>query len=223
MTALGTARVELWTDLECNSGTPMETGRFIPANVALPTYSLEGDTSLTVEMPGTCEAASLIREAHVIRLWESDTEYEEWIVGPTARRVGLDAQGSLGATVEVICYPPLYLLGTKGLVREWDIEPPDGVPIFAGGAILSPEDFIQSKILDDPETATLLPWLALGTMTYTDPIHYEWDTVTRLQFLRGLVDAIQATLSPGTACELAPLRRNGTTQYLIDIVAEIGA
>ena len=222
MTALGTVRAEGWTDLECNGGVPFDTGRFIPAHVITATLSLESDTSMTLEMPGTCEAASIVREAQVIRLWESDSDYEEWIIGPTARRLGQASQGSMGATVELTCYPPLYLLGTKGLVTEWDLTPLDGVPIFAAGATLSPADFIQSKILDDPATTALLPWLDLGTMTYTDPIAYRWANVTRLQFLRGLVDAIQATLSPGTACELAPLRRSGTSQYLIDIVAEVG-
>jgi hypothetical protein len=217
MTALGTARCELFTTLGCASGTRIAAGGFVPVSVASSTESLEGDESATLTIPGTAEAASIVRERQTIRLWRSDSDYEEWIVGPVSRT------RNQGAHVDVTCRPPLYLLGEVGLVPDI-VASSDGLPRLDGGVSgLTPTQIITNYITTNPPIMAILPWLSVGTIEFTDPIPvFEWSRLTPLQFLRSLADTILNTLDVGQSCELAPLRRVSNTSYAIDLLAQIG-
>jgi hypothetical protein len=217
MTALGTARAELWTTLGCASGARISSGGFVPASVMTSTESLEGDESATITIPGSAAAASIVRERQVIRLWRSDTDYEEWIVGPVSRT------RNQGAHVDVSCRPPLYLLGEIGLVPDI-VASSDGLPRLDGGvASLTPTQIITNYITTNAPITAIVPWLSVGTIEFTDPIpFFEWSRLTPLQFLRSLADVVLNSLPVGQSCELAPLRRISNTNYAIDLLAQIG-
>lgn len=106
---------------------------------------------------------------------------------------------------------PLADLTTAGLVRTLS----GGVAYYNVGAILTPTQIIDTYVLANL-AADGITWLARGTVSSTTVVTLTAPTGgwTRLEWLRQL-----ANLS-GTELRL---RRNGETQYLIDLVTAVGS
>ncbi len=208
------ARCELWTDIVANGGTRLTTGGFVQAETLIGTESIDGTESLQLVIPGASDAASAVREGYVIRVWRSDTDFDEWAVGP------LTKTRATGGRVEVTGQPLIYRLGSCGLVTEWQTDPVNGQPqLDVGVSGRTPTEIIQSYIVDHPVLSLQLPWLKVGQIDPTMALDLDWSSQTPLQLLRLIVDAVQAT---GELCELR-LRRDGTAGYAIDLVTTIGS
>lgn len=196
--------------MKCDSGARIAASGFIKPSSLVTTQSIANAESLTFQIPRTSQAALVIAENQVARIWRSDTDYEEWTVATIVSR------RDKGGSVNVTCKPLLYRLGLCGPVIEWQTDPANGLPqLDVGVSQLTATEIINTYILDGP-IATLLPWLTLGTIEPTVAIDLTWNNATPLQVLRAIIDAIQAT---GELCELS-LRRVSTTSYAIDILHE---
>src|SRR5690348_3826826 len=98
-------RPELWDGLACNGGARLTRGGFVwPWLSGTTTVSESGDESLPLAIPLSAEAAAVVAEGHVLQLWRSDTDFEEWIVRKVAKK------RDQGGVVTATCGPVSYLL-----------------------------------------------------------------------------------------------------------------
>lgn len=214
---LGTPRVEVWDKLASDGGTRL---CFVKEPLSLVTVeSLEGAESLAMQIAGTAPTAAFVAENRVVRLWRSDSDYEEWpITG------AITAKRDKGNRIDVLGQPTLYRLGTCGLVSEYDPASSNGlIQLDVGVSQLTIEEILQKYVIDHPVISAQLPWLTMGTMDFDDIlIDLQWNAATPLQVARAGVAEIQKQLLPGQLAELAPLRRISNTSYAIDVVAGVG-
>jgi hypothetical protein len=216
-------RFEIWSDLQCAGGTRLaqipELLRGAAGTGASASESrvVGDDHQLTILLPQTSDAAAQLLEGRVIRVDYDDTPtYDEWRIVKIdeAREV---TQGGT-ALLTVTAYWPLVDWGTRGGVVQRTEADGTRTADFDLTA-LTPTQHLTNYI-----RATLwaegLTWFDLGTISPTIPVDLSYRGDTPRAALGKLQDAL-AQLS-GNSCELQ-LRRNGTTGYLLDLVAQVGS
>jgi len=198
-------RPELYTALGCNGGVRLSTGGFVwPWHTAESTEAEDAEQSLVYTMPPSADAAQVVKEGHVTRLWRSDTDYEEWIVRKVTKR---RARGGL---VTVTCGPVSYLLAEHGFVPEWQTTDPAGDPLLEVSATGTLTDLWQTYVLDNPKVNARLPFLGLGTIVPTVEVAVSWSFATAKQFIDLTIAAAEA--KAGVPYRFS-LERNGSTSY----------
>lgn len=203
-------RLEIWSNLECAGGVRLHFVK--DAANLVGTFAVADQESLTFTLPLLSRARAFVREGRVARVWRTDTDFDEWPIGPVVTR------RDLGGRTQVTCYPVLYRLGTGSPVPSPDNT--QRIPALDVGVIgLSAEEIIQAFLIDNPIVAAETPWLTIGTIEPTVLIDAEWSSANKLKVLRAICEAIEGT---GEPAELQ-LRRDGTTSYAIDILHEIGS
>lgn len=204
-------RLELWDGLACNSGARLGTGGFVKNWITAETTNAEqGEESFPFMLPLTAEAAQVVKEMHVVRIWRSDTDWDEWIVRKVAKK------RDLGGRVTVTCGPLSYLLAEHGFVAEWQVTDPAGDPLIEFQASGTPTDLLQTYLIDNPKVAARLPFLALGTIAPTAEVSVSIANDSARSFINKVIE--QSQIVEGTPF-LFQFPRNGSTSYDITVRA----
>ncbi len=207
----GITRFELWDALECLGGTRLSSGGFVDYANATTTRSLQQVEQVALTMPRSVPAADVVHEGHILRRWRSDTIVSEWPVGPMTLTAGEDA------TVSIVARALKYRLGECGLVTQPGITPLDGLPVLTFSATDTPSNLVDQFLTNRSPSdalATRLAWVGLGTIEPTVEITLDVDEWNPLQFL----DALIAALESVNVFAEWDLRKNGATNYLIDVL-----
>jgi hypothetical protein len=198
-------RVEIWDNRQSAGGARLAV---IPDDIVVQeTRSVAAEESLACTIPILSAAASALLERRILRCDYSDTVFDEWRISQiTERRT---AAGEL--LLDVTGVPILQDLAEDCVVGRAEA---DGSVVYDFEALsLTPTQIINTFILP-ALTAEGITDVALGTIDPTAAVDvvFSWDTP--LSALRKLAQV--------TSCELR-LRRNGTSQYLVDLLVQIGA
>jgi hypothetical protein len=211
MATLTVPRLELWSDLGCIAGADrLDVAGFISEwSAAESTDSDDGEESTTYSIPLTAEAANVVREGHVTRLWRSDTDYEEWLVRKVSKR------RDTGGRVDVVCGPVSYRLAEHGFVPEWQITDPAGDPLLdVGVAGLTLTELFQTYLIDNPKVRARLPFLGLGPIAPTVEINLEWSHASAQAVINAAVAKAQQVAN---VPYLFRLVRNANVSYDITV------
>lgn len=200
---------QIWGELAC-AGIPNNGIRLamIPDVVsAQERRTLSGQDTLVVTIPRLSPAYAQLQERRVIRVTYDDTAFDEWRILEFVEKREADGQ----VTVVITCADPLVDLGERGMVRR--VEATGAVFYDFQADSLTPTQHLDSFIVP-ALTAEGFTWYARGTVDPTTPVDevYSMDTPA----------AALARLAADTNTELR-LRRNGTTDYKIDLLNAIGA
>jgi phage minor structural protein len=197
-------RAELWSDLAAASGARLAA---IPDVASLDeTRRTSGDDELKLTLPVESVAYAQVKERRALRVVYVDDTFDEW------RILGInESRSSDNAKVGVVSASSPLVDLSRTLVSRTEA---DGLVHFDfDGLQLTPTEQINSLILP-ALTADGITHFALGTIDPTWPVDQVYQWSTPLAALRQLADT--------TGCELR-VRRNGTTNYLIDILTAIGS
>lgn len=197
-------RLEVWSTLQCAGGVRQ---LMVTDLIALQeTRSILGEESLAATVKFSTGLLAVLAEWKVLRVVFDDDSFDEWRVSDIAEGRGQDG----ASLVEVRALWPTVDLASLGIITRTES---DGLvrPDFEVIG-LSPAEHLSSFILP-ALTAAGATWFAAGTVTPTVPVDvvYAWTTP------KEAIDLLAAQ----TGYEFQ-LRRNGTTNYLIDLVATIG-
>jgi len=197
-------RVEVWTDVGCNAGERI--GVFLLGAIAqcVATTALDGQEGLVLSVPRTHPYADTLRRGRVVRVQDSDpTVYEEWRVADLE-----DDTGSLFVTAR--CDSIALDLARAVYMAIDGIGAPTAEYSVAGATLTDIVDGLVRDALD----AAGLTYLVTGTIEPTTEIDLdgEWGSARSI-----LLDAI------GKAGGELRVRRNGSTDYRIDILDSIGS
>lgn len=207
-------RLELHTDLGCVAGSQrLATGGFIRNwHSAQTTKAEDSDESFPYSIPLTEEAASVVRERHVTRVWWSDTRIEEWEVRKVAKRL------DNGGHVDVSCAPISYRLAEHGYVPDI-VTSSRGKPLLdAGFAKLTLADAFQAYLVDNAPVAAVLPWLRVGSIASAvsaTKISLNWSFASAQFVINAAVE--QAQLVAGIPL-IWRLVRNANVSYDITVL-----
>lgn len=197
-------RLEVWSTLQCAGGVRQLVVTDLLALTE--TRSIIGEESLSATVKFSAGLLAVLAEWKVLRVVFDDDSFDEWRVADIAEGRGQDG----ASLVEVRALWPTVDLASLGIITRTET---DGLvrPDFEVIG-LSPGEHLTSFILP-ALTAAGATWFAAGTVTPTMPVDvvYAWTTP------KEAVDLLAAQ----TGYEFQ-LRRNGTTNYLIDLVATIG-
>ncbi|MBP6670165.1 MAG: hypothetical protein KA180_12010 [Gemmatimonadales bacterium] len=197
--------IEVWTDLQCAGGSALG---LIPDAVSLPeTRQIMGEDRLELSLPRNSAAWALLRERRALRVTFSDATFDEWRISELTE--AREADGGLRSLV--VAHGPDLDLGTLTTVRRAEADGSVSHTFEAVG--LTVAQHLDTYILPSLSGAGA-SWFAAGTIDASAPVDlvYDWTT-------------------PKTACfQLAEalglefrLRRNGTSQYLLDFLTQIGS
>ncbi len=197
-------RAEIWSDLVAAAGARLAA---IPDAIALDeTRKVSGDDDLKLTLPVGSVSYTNLKERRVLRVVYSDDTFDEWrILGINESRSHDNAKvGIITASSPLVDLARTIIGRTEadGLVH-FDFE----------GLQLTPTEHINNLILP-ALTGDGIAHFALGTIDPTWPVDQVYQWSTPLAALRQLADT--------TGTELR-VRRNGTTNYLIDLLTSIGA
>jgi hypothetical protein len=197
-------RLECWSNLQCAGGARQLV---LSELVALTeTRSVIGEQSLTATLRFSTTLMSTLLEWKVLRVTYADDTFDEWRIVSLGE--GRDSAGA--ALVVVKALWPEVDLASLGMILRTES---DGMvrPDFEALG-LTPAQHLSSFILPALSAAGAT-WFAAGTITPTAPVDvvYAWSTP------KAAIDL----LATQTGYEFQ-LRRNGTTQYLIDLIATVG-
>lgn len=197
-------RLEVHTDLACASG--VRVASFDPSHLASAVLhtSISGVESLTFTTSRTFAQTSELVHGRVVRPCWSDSALDtEWRINEIVDQSGAGDAGQITVT----CQSILLDLARAPFVG-WDSA---GHATFAFSALqLTPTEWINTYVLPACVEAGM-SWVAIGTQDYTTEFDLDGEYVTALEILRAMQ---QAGRAPG---ELA-LRRNGSTDYKIDLL-----
>ncbi len=208
------SRLELWTNLASKSGARLSTGGFVrDVSTMNSVRSIDPATieTLSFSVPKTSEAAGVISEGQVARLWRSDSDFDEYDIGQYTITRGE------GAVLAVTARAPYMRLAECGLVSQPGVTPLDGLPVFEFGAIGTPQELVEQYLTDrDPadDLSDQLTWLGSGNYDPTTIVTLDVSYWSVLQFINAIIDQL------ANAKVLAErwFRRNGSTNYLVDIL-----
>ena len=107
------------SDLLCNNGTILGflSGLGGQPHVFEDTKSYAGQESSHFTIPASASGTSNLSEGRVAVIWFSDTDYDEWIIGPITKTRGP------GAFYDVTCRPITYKLTDCGFVKTIKFPP----------------------------------------------------------------------------------------------------
>lgn len=196
-------RLELWSNLQCASGTRQA---IVPTLFALTdTRSITGEESLDAVIGYDAGLMALLTEWKVLRVVYADDTFDEWRITDIE-----EARQDGAPVVTVKAAWPSIDLATRGYVCRTETDGLARPDFEALGLTVSAH---WSAYLSPALTDGGVTYFALGTVTPTWPVNLVYDWMTPLQALKQLADQ--------TGMELQ-VRRNGTTQYLVDLVTAIG-
>jgi len=197
-------RLELWSNLQCAGGTRLAIATTLIA--LTDTRSITGEESLTATLAWESVWMGALGDWKVMRVVYSDDSFDEWRISDIA-----EGRDTLGPLVVIKGNWPTVDLAGFGLVTRTETDGTVRQDFEVLG--LTPSQHLTSFILP-AISAGGGSYIAAGTITPAFPVNlvYAWDTP--LSALRRLADQ--------TGMEFQ-LRRNGTSQYLLDLVEQIGS
>lgn len=192
------ARLEIWTDLACNGGVRQA---FVPDVLAASdVHELEQPGELRVTLRRLSEAWAHLVEHKVLRVVFGDDTFDEW------RITGFEEQREGNALLGVVRAAGVLQDLQHGLVERTEA---DGLVTGDFGLNGLTPTALLTTIL-----ASARSYFGAGTVDPTVAADVDFRTESPLSALRAL--ALQA------AAELQ-VRRNGTTNYLVDLLTQVGA
>lgn len=196
-------RLEVWSGFQCAGGTRLAV---IPdALTAEDAFSVSAENQLTLTLPLGSSAHASLAARRVLRTVFADDSFNEWrILSRTQER------SERGLVARVEAGDPLLALGDLIIARTEG----DGTHLYQWPNEGRTASEYLSTVILPALTAEGYTWVAAGTIDPTEPVPLVFDYTTPLAALRYLAQQ--------TGCELR-LRRNGTTQYLVDIVTRVGS
>lgn len=197
-------RLEVWSDVACNSGTRLGIldRQFLLSCQA--TFSLDGNESLSFGVPAQIPVAADLTRGRVVRVCTADPAvFDEW-------RIRDIEQNAQAGTVGVLC-DSIGLDLARALYTDHD---GTGAPVSEFSAVqIDAEGLVDGPIRDALDDAGLT-YIVKGTIepTGTFDADADWASARTL--------ALQAVERGGGELRV---RRNGTTDYRLDILDEIGS
>jgi hypothetical protein len=193
---------ELYTDWACAGGTAVGVLRVLSGSY---TEALDNTDAMSIVVLQDDRVTVGLRQ--VLRITDASGAVREY-------RVQARSQTYADGLRQIKGIGPLADLATTGLVRSIV----GGATTYALGGTYTPTDAITNYVLANL-SADGVSWLALGTIsppsgTAAVTLSVPAGGWTRLEWLRAIADA--------TGGELR-LRRNGETQYLIDLLTTTGS
>lgn len=198
-------RLEVFTDVVCNGGVRVAAlGPSMLVSATLKT-SLSGVESLSFVTSRTFTQAAEIVHGRVVRVCcVNPLDDTEWRISDDTAQSGVGDQSQL--TVE--CQSIAMDLARAPFI-EWGS---NGEPALAiTGLQLTATEWLTAYVLPACVEASLCP-ITVGTVSFTNLFDLEGEFVTALQIVRAICE-------PGRAPGEFTLRRNGNTDYQIDILA----
>jgi hypothetical protein len=228
-------RLEVWSDVACNSGTRLAVYPLGTLLSCQATFSLDGNEQLTFSVPArriianfeevrlteddgtritedsgtrvtelvTLQDTNLIRGLVVRVCTDSATAFDEWRI--------TDIEDESGSPFIGVRCLPIALDLARALYVSYD---GTGAPVTTFDAVeIDAEGMVDGPIRDALDAANL-PYIVKGTIepTGTFDVSTDWDSAQGL--------ALAAIERGGGELQV---RRNGTTDYRIDILNEIGS
>ena len=231
-------RLEVWSDVACNSGTRLAVYPLGTLLSCQATFSLDGNEQLTFSVParrvivnfeevrlteddGTritedaltriteSSVSSVAQDTNLIRglvvrvCTDSATAFDEWRI--------TDIEDESGSPFIGVRCLPIALDLARALYVSYD---GTGAPVTAFDAVqIDAEGMVDGPIRDALDAANL-PYIVKGTIepTGTFDVSTDWDSAQGL--------ALAAIERGGGELQV---RRNGATDYKIDILNEIGS
>src|SRR5712671_2956092 len=202
--------LELWTNLSCAGGARfISLDRSALASAVL-TQSLTGNEGLVFTTSRALPAADYVSHARIIRAcWDDPSLDTEWRISDDTHQSGAGDQGQIAIT----CTALLLDLARCPFVTWLG----DGEPEFnISGVQLDAGEWITTYVLPAIAEAGLFP-VTLGTIEFANTFDLPAaDWVQALEVLRAIT-------APGCAPGDLVLRRNGSTDYQIDLLASRGS
>lgn len=203
-------RLECWTDVACatNAARVAVLEPDMLASAVLKT-SLTGPEFLRFETTREFTQAAEIVHGRVARVCSSDTTRDsEWRIVDIVDQSGIGDRSQLLVTCQAIALD----LG-RAIFVAFDS---NGRPMFDfSAAQLTATEWIDNYVLLACVEAGLT-WISRGTIDYTTAFDLDGEFVSALELIRALQQ-------PGRAPGEFALRRNGSTDYQIDIVTARGS
>lgn len=210
------SHAELWSTWAYGGGTRL--GLLLGLGDGEATRAIGAERRLTVEVAvGEADAASgtearaladayaLVRPGRVLRLCYRDGTWQEWWISEVE-----DASGS--PTAKLTC------LGLSGAIAKCPaiaLTDSDGRATLRFDAVeLTPQQHLDTYIRDALDAGGLT-FVDFGTVTPTGKVTLPYDATDPWRALQLLAEA--------TACELDVTRDDGTSQYKVHIVPQVGA
>ena len=206
-------RLEIWSDVSCNSGARVAS--FDPGELthAVLTESLTGTEQLQLgtsrELDLSGEKIAELVHARIVRVCWSDTSLDtEWRLSDDETQSGQGDDGRVSwiamSLVMDLARIPFVTYDSSGN-PSWDI---DAIDQSATDLLT---DYVDQACAD----AGLYP-VSVGTVEYTNTFDFSGSYQTALE-------AVRAITAPGKAPGDFYFRRNGTTDYKLDILTSRGS
>jgi hypothetical protein len=198
-------RIEVWDDVECNSGTRLGFIKSADLLKVAEFLEVSGKEELTVDLPDDLAIWSSLDLKVVLRPVYNDDAYDEYRIHKISGQRKQD-----GAIIR-----QLYALGIRN-----DLQYNTEMLYFEQAG---PEVFMHDEYIDiTPDDAidiilaagNLPPYFSKGTIEPTDRIDLVMDWESPLSALEELAEIVRAELY---------VRRNGTTDYKIDLLDELNS
>lgn len=206
--------VSVWTDVEANSGTResvVEDVLQFTDDIEIPDSGGLGRENAVLQLPVDDAAWSDIREGKVLRAELTDDEVREWRVVEQNKRRHSDG-GRIGI---VRCESIAYDLKRRTpLLQRVESNRAD---IDFTILSLTPTEWIDDVILATPGWPS---WITRGTVDATDDLSIFVDGMNAARLLDTICE--QSRQSDGEPYEWT-LRRNGSTDYKIDLLSQRGS
>ena len=197
-------RLEVWTDVACNAGVRVGTFEQGVLAACEATFALDGQESLAFTIVRGTPYADAIVRGRVVRVCTTDAAtFDEWRITDVE-----DESGSI--LINVQCFP-IALDLARALYVAYD---GTGAPFSEfGGVQIDLHGVIDGPVREALDEAGLT-WIVKGTIepTATTDLAVDWPSARSL--LLAAVESIGGEIQ---------VRRNGTTDYRIDILTSIGA
>lgn len=205
-------RIGVWDGVAANAGTRLGfIGEWVEAEDE---REINAAATTTISVPYEAQqdqsGSDLITSERVLRFTFADGDWFERRIHTIERQRESDGQRSF----EVVADGMMRDLGSD--MVTFSPQADDQVHHHFERYQLTPTEHINTFILPHAPS-----WFSLGTVESSDPVDMVYDWMTPLSALQEL--AKQATgPNTGEPLELR-VRRNGTTDYQIDLLEEIGA
>ena len=204
--------IEVWTDLACASGARVAVFGPDALLSATLTESLTGAEGCAITVPATMPGVSELVERRVLRVLFSAPDGTVDTAATREYRIAEVNDGGDGSPISVRGDVPLLDLA-RAVYWVHDAQGRAGLTITA--AQMTASEAIDAYVLPACDDAGLT-FVERGTVDSTEPFDVSGDWSSALELLRWLADRSQ------TGQELR-LRRNGDTDYRIDLVASVGS
>ncbi len=201
-------RLELFTEVACGSG--VRVADFGPRDLGscVLKQSITGEEKLTFSISRVHDKASAVLHGRIVRpAWSDTTLDTEWRIADIQDRSGTGDTGELVVT----CQAPYLDLARAAYVAHDSA----GRPTFDfSAAQLTATQWLTNYVV---AACARLPYtVAVGTVDFSNTFDLSGDFATALEIVR----AIQ---QPGRAPGDFVFRRNGSTDYKLDLLASRGS